>query len=299
MEVVIASAVPHEYAAACRFAFATHPAADDAAGLYQVKFLVNELDSRGLLVAKYGGQIVGAIFAYEVGPGQGAILPPGARSGMVATQLLEAALVFLRSLRVRVVQSIVSTISPEAEAAMLGVGFVATTELLFFRLENLKNRAATSSEALLEFRPQAAPTPTLSRILERTYIESRDCAELNGLRTGEEILAGYFAENASATVSVWQLESDAAPVGILVLTKFDPPARELDLTYLGLVPEARGRGMGRTIVEFVQRTAHEQSLNSIELNVDARNLPALALYARFGFVGRHRRQVYLKLDCGT
>lgn len=62
---------------------------------------------------------------------------------------------------------------------------------------------------------------------------------------------------------------------------------------IGLVPEARGQGIGARLLTAAIARAWEQGLERIELNVRADNLRAIALYQRFGFVteGIRRRDV--------
>ena len=61
---------------------------------------------------------------------------------------------------------------------------------------------------------------------------------------------------------------------------------------MGVVPSARGRGIGaRLIAEAVQRI-RSVSKAAITLNVNVNNPHAMALYRRFGFTRTGRRARY-------
>ena len=56
----------------------------------------------------------------------------------------------------------------------------------------------------------------------------------------------------------------------------------LELVYLGLVPEARGRGWGDRLIQLAMVTVARQNKSTLTLAVDSRNIPALKLYQRHG-----------------
>ena len=56
---------------------------------------------------------------------------------------------------------------------------------------------------------------------------------------------------------------------------------------LYLVPEARGRGLGRIVLDLLEAQARDLGLAALFLVVDPENTPALRLYRRQGFEGTH------------
>ena len=56
---------------------------------------------------------------------------------------------------------------------------------------------------------------------------------------------------------------------------------------LYLVPEARGRGLGRIVLDLLEAQARDLGLAAVLLVVDPENTPALRLYRRQGFEGTH------------
>jgi ribosomal protein S18 acetylase RimI-like enzyme len=78
-----------------------------------------------------------------------------------------------------------------------------------------------------------------------------------------------------------------------------------DLGYLGVVPEARGRGVGRALLGQAIRDTARMGLVALTLAVDTQNGPAWRLYAGAGFKEVRRRLVFFVprerlsiADCG-
>ena len=66
---------------------------------------------------------------------------------------------------------------------------------------------------------------------------------------------------------------------------------------MALLPEARGRGGGRTLLEAMIEHAHAIGAHKLELEVWPDNVPAIALYESAGFeVEGMRRDHYRRRD---
>ncbi len=70
---------------------------------------------------------------------------------------------------------------------------------------------------------------------------------------------------------------------------------------LYVAERARGTGLGRALVAAARDRALERGARRMELDVNERNAPALALYGSFGFVGENPafddgRDLYLQVD---
>lgn len=99
----------------------------------------------------------------------------------------------------------------------------------------------------------------------------------------------YHAEYSTAHYLV--VLSGGAPIGRLYL---DRRERELAIIDIALLPEHRGRGVGRSILEGVLDEA-AASGKSVRLEVEPWN-PALRLYERLGFrkVGEHPVRLFME-----
>ena len=56
----------------------------------------------------------------------------------------------------------------------------------------------------------------------------------------------------------------------------------MELVYFGLVPLARGKGLGELLMQHTLHTAVAANARQLTLAVDARNTRALSLYHRHG-----------------
>jgi ribosomal protein S18 acetylase RimI-like enzyme len=134
------------------------------------------------------------------------------------------------------------------------------------------------------------------RVLEQTYQGTFDCPELDGLRTPEEALAGHRA-TGKFDPGRWRLiRWNGRDAGLLLIS--DHPDRELwEIVYLGVVPEARGQGLGEAVVQWAIADARAAS-RPIALAVDTRNFAARRIYERAGFVELARQSVHLRPASG-
>jgi ribosomal protein S18 acetylase RimI-like enzyme len=127
--------------------------------------------------------------------------------------------------------------------------------------------------------------------LVQSFEGSLDCPELNDLRTAEETWAGHRA-SASDLSRWWLIHDQSAPAGVLILA--DAPMPDFwDIAYLGVLPSARQKGVGRAAVAFALQQTAAASKQGLTLMVDKRNVPALRLYENAGFEFVGTRDVYM------
>ncbi len=131
-----------------------------------------------------------------------------------------------------------------------------------------------------------------AKIVEETYEGSLDVPELNGIRSTHNTIEGYAACVRENHLPWWVVVEEGIPAGCLLLC---PHQNELvELVYLGLVTEARGRGLGRRILEFVETWACERGATRIVAAVDQRNHHALQIYEKAGYVEFSRAYAWIK-----
>lgn len=153
---------------------------------------------------------------------------------------------------------------------------------------------AESSFASNAIRFREADRACFEAALGRTFVRSLDSTELHPLQTNAEALAGIEAVGDSGTARWWRMtvDADAAgtdrsqpsadDVGLLMLAEHSLIGA-WEIAYLGVVPEARGRGIGDELVRLAIREAVAAGVPQLFLAVDRRNAPAIALYRRHGF----------------
>ena len=67
----------------------------------------------------------------------------------------------------------------------------------------------------------------------------------------------------------------------------------MDVVYMGLLPQCRGRGFGRAILHHAVKVARDYACELVTLAVDAGNTPAVRLYRDCGFVETTRRRAWI------
>lgn len=129
-------------------------------------------------------------------------------------------------------------------------------------------------------------------LLARTSEDSLDCPGLSAMRDPADVLEGHLAAS-SHDASAWHVAwRHGAPVGVALLSVHSD-ARNVELVYLGLVPGARGSGLGTALLDLALRDAAMRRHAPVSLAVDVRNSPATRMYARAGFVPVRRREAWV------
>jgi ribosomal protein S18 acetylase RimI-like enzyme len=147
----------------------------------------------------------------------------------------------------------------------------------------------------LEFRNQSQSDPDLfAQTLLRTYENSLDCPEVNGVRTIDEIIAGHQAQGIFHPERWWLVVESGQAVAVLLLIEMRA-GEGWEISYLGVVPEARGRGIGVALALHALHAAYAAEAPQLTLSVDVRNQPAWRVYKGTGFEAYDERRVYLAI----
>jgi ribosomal protein S18 acetylase RimI-like enzyme len=139
----------------------------------------------------------------------------------------------------------------------------------------------------------------LTHVIRRTYVDTCDCPALDGVRRVEDVLEGYRAQGVWLPAH-WYVVSEAGKdVGVLLLAAY-PDTGNWELMYMGVVPEARGRGLGAKLLARALSDASAVDAERLVLAVDRENSPALAAYRAAGFREWDSRTVlaWLERDSG-
>jgi GNAT superfamily N-acetyltransferase len=179
--------------------------------------------------------------------------------------------------------------------ALLRNGFRHVTRLWYLFHDLHADAVNLSAPSRLHCLPYDPVNPdAFHQTLLRTYEGTRDCPEINGVRTIDEVIAGHRAQGRF-DASRWRLALDGdRPVGVLLMTEM-PDSGDWDVSYLGVIPEARRRGFGRELMMKAVFEAKAAGAGRVTLSVDGRNEPALHLYRALGFVPFDRREVFLAI----
>jgi ribosomal protein S18 acetylase RimI-like enzyme len=247
-----------------------------------------------------GQEDLAGVVWVQPAPGNTAVVWPPPASAAATDALLAAAAEAADKRRFGLAQMIVSERDGYSPGRLERCGFPKLAELLYFAAQLPLPRPASSSSvrhppAIPQFCSFAAREPArLARVVERTYADTQDCPALNGIRSLDDVLAGYRAQGRYLAEHWYFVEDDAGDVGALILADH-PSSGNWELVYMGVVPEARGRRYGELIVQFACDCAARTGAERLVLAVDAANEPAIAVYRRAGFFEWDRRTVYAHL----
>jgi hypothetical protein len=264
-----------EYAAVLEILFQRSPAEDRKATIKRAQRLLSsgELDPRGLLVARLNGQMIGTMLAMATPGAVGLVWPPQVRRGADRTCVEDALIAatgdWLRRRGVKLAQALVPAVEADLGPALERNGFQHITKLLFQRrwLDDL-SPADWVIPASLTFQSSDRARALFVTTLQRTYVGTLDCPEVDGVRTIDEVMAGYQAQEGHDPARWWLVLSGGAPVGVLLANASrEEPAWEV--VYL------------------------------VTLSVDSRNAPALRLYRKLGFDIWDEREIFLAIFNGT
>lgn len=243
------------------------------------------------------GMTCGAVWA-QIRPGGAAVvwppqwsklLPPG-----TTDPLLRAVLRSLTDRGATLAQSLlVDRHVPEA-TTLAGCGFTHAADLQYLSAEVAVSDARLASvDSSFSFEPiRAGDESRLAAIVEETYVGTRDCPALDGLRSAQEVLDEYRTIGAGRD-ELWRIvKRNDRNVGCLLLADH-PSQSQVELVYMGVVPTARGGGGGAAMVREALRIAATLQRARVVLAVDAANDPAVAIYQRCGFTTIETRTVMI------
>jgi ribosomal protein S18 acetylase RimI-like enzyme len=248
-----------------------------------------------LMVALSAGEVIGAAWGQRQ-PGSTAIFwPPRWREGEGAdasSRLACAVVHALDEAGIRMSQVLLPDCNSPTALVLRAAGFEHLTDLAYLTWESVE--VPVERRTSLDFVPyDGAAHERFVSVTEATYDQTLDCPALGGRRPMDEVLEGYQETGVFRPENWLLVRSGGEDVGVLLLTEHRA-ARHWELLYMGLVPRARGKRMGRDIVRHAQRLAHGAGAERIVLAVDAENFPAIKMYNETGFIAWDRRTVFVR-----
>lgn len=239
--------------------------------------------ARVYVARDWAGRLCGAALGQLLPGALGVVGPLRGESAAVEQALAAATLGWLRDRSVKVCQAFAPPIADMA--SLESVGFRPVTQLVILRRTLDVGLDHPHPDDRLE---PGVDHPGFVAALLATHEGTLDCPELSGTRTPEELVAGFDRSDGA----VWQCLTN--PAGTIIGVVLTEPANDvLQITYLGVIPTARGQGVGDRLLRRLLADAANDGFAAVELCVDVRNEPALRLYRRQGFTEVDRREVWL------
>jgi ribosomal protein S18 acetylase RimI-like enzyme len=251
------------------------------------------------------GELVGLVRVHIL-PGRSAVLAAPRTLARAAADdalpFLEAVLHALKTQDVQIVQALVKDVYSADAQLLIAAGLKHAADLEY--LVSLANVFPESEPTgKLTFRAYSEREHAhFAALVERTYVDSQDCPAAAGLRAIDDVLAGYRGStvfdsaqwSAQGNPAQWIIaSSDGADVGCLIIAD-EPDHNQSELMYIGVVPEARCRGLGLSLVRYAQWMTRTAGRSRLVLAVDAANDPAIAMYTTAGFITWDRQSVLLR-----
>jgi ribosomal protein S18 acetylase RimI-like enzyme len=212
-------------------------------------------------------------------------------------------------------QALLESRETDAAQALAGAGFLRLGDLAYMRrplsrtgpgrvLEQATHpvwpeglRVCSVEQLLGEGHPRERVDAWLVQALERSYIDTQDCPELCGMRSTEQVLDSHRSVGVFDP-SLWWIAIDGSEIArACLLLSVCPEHDSVELVYLGLAPEVRGKGLGSMLLSFGLRRLYDHALaprptpgrvhfggsGGMTCAVDTRNAPATKLYKHAGF----------------
>jgi len=250
----------------------------------------------GLLVAPDGDGLA-AVWVQRL-PGLTAAVWPPPVDCSASQALLHEAGKFLDEQEITLAQVLLSTQAEGIAKLLSSNGFRHLADLQYLMVDG-QPFPANEPENTLHFEPAAGEQPDrLCHLVEQTYQGTRDCPAIHGVRTMQDVLAGYRATGSYDPQQWFFVQHQQQDVGVLLLNQH-PPGKNWELVYMGVIPTARGNGFGWQIANYAQWKAGQGGAERLVLAVDEANEPALAMYARAGFIAWDRRRIFARLQKGA
>ena len=249
-----------------------------------------------LVAARRGGTLVGAGLAQLLAGRTAVVWPPqmsGTETASTAAQLLEVLVRRLTTADVVLAQALVENPRNRPAEILVASGFEHAGDLVYMCAvtTSFPSKAPVLPLGLESW--SHANMERMLRIVEATYQGSLDCPRIDGLRDTRDVLDGYCAVGKSGRQH-WLIATSAGNDAGCLLVADHPDQQQMEIVYLGIVPDFRGRGWGLALTRQAQWTARSAGRERVVLAVDAANQPAIAAYTTAGFVAWDRRSVLVR-----
>jgi ribosomal protein S18 acetylase RimI-like enzyme len=222
--------------------------------------------------------------------------PAGWTIDELAVALLSKAVAECRHNKPRLIQTLVPINTPPVQKWFEQVGFRPIAERVELAC-NTREQPAASVESPLTY--ESITHENRSRfksVFEQTFIDSLDQAPDSYSGNLEQVWEAYRDAGVFRPEHWLITQHKSRDVGCLIVTD-DPHSDYCEMTYLGIVPEFRGRAWGGLLVRQAQHLARAAGRNTLHVAVVAQNVPALKSYFREGFLEAARRIVMVeKID---
>jgi GNAT superfamily N-acetyltransferase len=301
----IAPAAPQEYEAALELLFDRLSPDERRVSVKDVlrSLTGGRIIRHGLLTARDDQRLVGSVL-YAIQRDRTAFIwPPRIRAGetdrIVADALVAGMRAGVDSVGAWIAQALLDPAAHDDADALDRNGFTHLTDLQFLvhmlggsssgqpdATETLEGEAETISYEL------GVHDDRFARLLERTYVGTRDCPEVGGRRSGADALISHRM-SGDFDPARWQIYRVAGKDAGVLLLNAHPEHSAWEVVYVGVASDCRGLGLGRRMMTDALAQARSAGQSALLLAVDRRNHYASKVYDELGFVETDRKGVHV------
>jgi len=272
-------------------AAASHPRT--RAALAEAVLRAGERDWRGLMIEPASdGSVRGAVWAQPLAGRYAVVWPPRSDSLSVETLLIAAAR-WCDEQRVCIGQILAEGTPDEPSRDTLErTGFPFIAPLLYLAGDGIQE-SGTSGSGPEWSRLNPTDRARFERLFRDVERGALDFPELHGVRPVDAVIDGFVAQGRHDPDLWLAARVDGVDAAMLLLTTH-PGTDYLELVYMGVRPDYRGRGLGRTVVEKALACAYHRGCH-ILLSLDARNRPARCVYESAGLAQIARAGLHARI----
>jgi mycothiol synthase len=222
-----------------------------------------------------------------ISPGRTALLfaspPPSRPLDAILGQLIDAACQAISARDIHLAQALLDPTDEIMHRVYGGAGFERMAELIYLQGAPPPDVAPPVLPPHCRWATYSAAThDSFVQTIQASYQQSLDCPALNGLRDMADVIEGHKASGVFEPGHWFLLYQSDRPIGVLLLASSGRDAELMELVYLGLPPEARGRKLSEILIRQAMAVVAATKHQRLSLAVDERNVPALKLYYRHG-----------------
>ena len=205
---------------------------------------------------------------------------------------------------VHLIQVLLEPTQRQEERVLRRAGFTNLAALMYMRRsclssqrqphQGLESHIECDGRTLTRTTWSEAHHERFARAIDSSYLDTRDCPSLVGVRQIDDIIAGHKAVGRFEP-DLWSVYyADDKPAAVMLLNPLIDRT-ELELVYLGLSPAFRGKHLATRLMQQAISLARARNDSGIHLAVDQQNTPAVKLYKGLGFraTGRKTAMIYV------
>jgi len=257
----------------------------------------------GLLAAWNDGSLVGSVL-YAIQRDRTAFvwpprMGPGQADSTVADALVAALRAGVDSAGAWIAQALLDPAAHDDADALDRNGFTYLTDLRFLvhmldasaRNQPVAGATFPPDLEIVTFEP-GVHDERFARLLEQTYVGTRDCPEVGGRRSGGDALVSHRM-SGEFDPSRWKLYRVAGKDAGVLLLNAHPEHSAWEVVYVGVAHDCRGLGLGRRMMIDALAAVRRAGQSTLLLAVDSRNDYASKVYDELGFVETDRKGVHV------